>query len=239
MKTNKKAQISFFIVIGIVLILLIAFFYILAEGLPKGLRSEEYNVQSIAENCLKQVSQDSIIVFGKQGGKIELEQPYFEPLQTSYLLLNGTNRVPTIEQAEQELAVYVEQNLNLCIKDFDALKSQGITVKEVSKPDVKVVIAEKNVIFRLDYPLKETKGSTETTYSEFSPHSEELRLKPILETAEKIVQSEIGNDGKIDLSIETPNNVIFFPYTKKLVAVIEDPSYSINGKPYKFVFAQD
>jgi len=80
---NKKAQITLFIIVGILVVLgAVAYYYFLA---PKQVETEVLDVTQIREyvtSCLDITVQEALTLIGKQGG-------YIEPVATAYPLFEG------------------------------------------------------------------------------------------------------------------------------------------------------
>ena len=57
------------------------------------------------------------------------------------------------DSVEDHLSRYVEENLETCIDDFKSIKELGFDVLDEGKPDAKAIIAENNIVIRLEYPL--------------------------------------------------------------------------------------
>lgn len=197
---------------------------------------EASSAKDLVEQCLGMIADDALLVIGKHGGFAELGADYFEPLNTSYLYDFGENKVPDTAVVEQQLAEYVDSHIMNCVGSFELLKDKGIEVIEKSQPRTRVIIAEKDVQFILDYQIEEKKAGMVTS-PEFLPVLKRVRLKEILQLANDIVTSEAKNDGLFDLDIDCSLDVTHLPYQKTLITIISDPDFLIQNLPYRFVFA--
>lgn len=94
--------------------------------------------------------------------------------------LTGPNSVET------QLENYITQNLDSCLKDFDAFPN--LQVNKLSKPEVDVFIGA-NIGVRLNYELEVIKGDNEYDLDAFYVPVE-LDLAEIYELAEQIVDAQ-------------------------------------------------
>ena len=160
-KPFRKAQVTIFMVIAIVMIIGFAvLFSVMPEFFGPG--EEHVEVTAYITSCLEMAAQDALIVLGQQGGFINLPENS-HPLQTAYLY-DGQNKVPSNDEIADELAKFVNNNVQTCI-DFTTLK--GYTLKERYDPTTKIFISKKYVGFILNYEFFLQKGDEELHYNEF------------------------------------------------------------------------
>lgn len=235
----RNAQVTMFIMIGMILLVFAALFFYATELVQKRVEVrvvEASSTKELVEHCLGVVAEDALLVIGRQGGVARLTGSYFEPLNTSYLFDEGENKVPDTDAVAQELSDYSEEHLGLCIDGFKVLEKKGITAVEKGPLKVTTLIAEKDVRFSIDWQLEERKGGVVTT-PEFVPAQKAVRLKEILQLASDLVESEQTNEGLFDLDVPCNLDVLHFPLEKTLVTIITDQQFLIQNKPYRFVFA--
>jgi len=60
---------------------------------------------------------------------------------------------------EKQLERYVKKNLKACINDFNDFIEQGFDIKEIGESKVDVVIAERDVVVLVDYPIEASRES--------------------------------------------------------------------------------
>ncbi|MEM4240412.1 MAG: hypothetical protein QXM31_04175 [Candidatus Woesearchaeota archaeon] len=235
----KKAQLTVFLMMAIVLLAIAGITFYAAEIMQKRVfvrHVEASSAKGLVEQCLGLVADDALLVIGRQGGYAELSKTHFEPLKTNYLYDAGEDKAPDILTVQQQLSDYIEAQISKCIGNFELLQEMGITVEEKSQPKIEALIADENVLFSINYALEEKKGDM-VTVPEFSPAIKAVRLKKIIELARKIVESEQKNNGLFDLDIDCELDITHFPVEKTLITIITDNSFLIQDKPYRFVFA--
>ena len=75
-----------------------------------------------------------------------------------------TEGTPSIET---QLDKYVEDSLNNCLADFNALADFGFAISEAGDMEVKTVVTKESVAFHLNYPLLAEKGGVRYTLNEY------------------------------------------------------------------------
>jgi len=241
---QKRGQLTVFMIMGIAILLVALILMYIFGGLAKvdakpkvsGLK----DIEDFASYCLSLKAKEGLVLLGKQGGFIPLVNPFFIPLNTSYLYYSGRNYVPTVSAVESRLARYVETGVKECFESGKSeFEKKAISITQLSEPIASVTIAEKDVVFMLNWSLR-AEQRTETFAVNNFADTENLRLKDILSAANKLVQSEIDNNGLFDLDALTEElDISFFPYGSQnaLVTVISDDGYLVGTEPYMFVFA--
>ena len=235
----KKAQVTMFIMIGMILLVMSALFFYATELSQKRVGItvvEASDAKELVEHCLNAVADDALLVIGRHGGFARLPVTYFEPLNATYLFDDGQNNALDADAVAQQLADYTEQHLNACVNDFLILQDKGIMVVEKSPPKVTVTLAERDVRFAIDYAVEEQKGGMKTVPS-FVPAQKAVRLKHTAQLAHDLVESEKNNNGQFDLDAPCELDVTHFPIDKTLITIITDNNFLIQNKPYRFVFA--
>ena len=92
----------------------------------------------------------------------------FVSLYLPYYWLNGASLLPALEDIENQLALYLMDNINVCLNDFLPYKELGyeIVYKEGFESDA--AITPNNVIFSMEYPIELKKGSSSSSFSSFN-----------------------------------------------------------------------
>jgi len=246
-----KSQISFAIILGIVLIVLTGLvYYAFSKPLKekivvKGTGDTISQVKDYMESCLKSTLEDGILELGWTAGMYNLDRlPYFEDgMIYPYFYKSGKAMLPDLNVFEEELGLYVDDNIDICLNDFTDLKNQGIEISAgTPKTSTKITPAGATVV--LDYPITASKQSNKFELKEFTA-SREARLMPILQSTNKIVQEITENpyfipvQVMLDESQEKDLNMSVDVYEEDEVIIIYIKDYNtiIKGEPYTFVFA--
>lgn len=170
----KRGQVSVFAIVGIVLVILVALFFFLRNevGLfvsPTIFLNEKAKpIQDNLKNCITSVGQDSLTMFGKQGGDFEPSNHLiYEGMQVKYFCTNipgnekCLNVMPTLGEMEEKLNNEVSKGVAECLNKDVAKGGFGYEV-DVGKLDVKVDLTGTNALVRADYDVKIKKGDVET-----------------------------------------------------------------------------
>jgi len=170
---NKKAQVTIFIIVAILIVAGIIGYFALrgnffGESIPQELRpAYDYYI-----SCLESTARDGIHLLGEQGGYIEV--PEFEPgsaympfsSQLDFLgqpipywmYVSGNNllkeQVPTKTSMATELEAYVSERVEDCdftefeLMGYDVYVDEGSVEVDINKMDVELKVNSKITIFK-------------------------------------------------------------------------------------------
>jgi len=92
--------------------------------------------------------------------------PYWWYLQSANNCIGKCNygsKRPELRESEnsveKQLEKYVKKNLRACLNNFEAFTGQGFGIEELGDIEADVVIAERDVIVLVDYPIEASKES--------------------------------------------------------------------------------
>lgn len=182
MPLQKKAQVTLFIIIAIVIVAvaLLVFFVLRARVvvLPSNLQP----VESYFRECIDMKVKEASQIAGLQGGYIEL--PEFEagssytPFSNQLSLLgisvpywfyvSGNNiakeQKPSLTEIEEQFSKYVQEEIKEC--DFSSFREQGYLLNFSGEPEVNVVIRASSIETSISWPLSVAFGDEAATISE-------------------------------------------------------------------------
>jgi hypothetical protein len=165
----KKAQITTFIIIGVILLIAVALFFFIRGELLKDIEPERVvpiefmDINDYVEDCLKITSRDAIYLLGLQGGYIYLpdaiarqRDAHVEFVKNSDLKVPlwyyfGSYRYPLISDMERDINRYIIENMPLCINNFESFENKYVVDDYEIQPST--VISETDVLINLKYPL--------------------------------------------------------------------------------------
>ena len=194
---------------------------------------DQQQVYDFVTSCLDAVGADSLVVFGKQG-RLE-HDAYYEPLYLEYYYKDLVRRVPSVSVVEVELARYVDEHLDKCVKGFAEFPVVNFTF--IAAPDTTVTLAENDVRFDLKYSLKFEKKSVRFNLDKFSV-TQKIPLKRYLDMAEHTVSyyhAHKALDMNYFIEGDIPGRAYF--HNSTLIIAVEDSSNQLLGQPYLFGFA--
>lgn len=164
MKKEKRGQISIFIILGIIILvvisLAIAFFSPKIKNLSQTEQTpaeEAEPVRLYVENCLQNSLIEGIHKTFSQGGYFEypanlalLEK---NSIKIPYYFISQDYFFPALETIEEETSNAAEYYFNGCIGNFAQFQSMGYKIQS-SSPQIKIDFEEKNIIANLNFPLE-------------------------------------------------------------------------------------
>ncbi|MBI4451766.1 hypothetical protein HY642_07370 [Candidatus Woesearchaeota archaeon] len=122
----RRGQITVFIIIGIVVLLLFGLVsYLLFKTAPEeftrqeALTEAERSVQKFVADCVRRTTEEAVVSFGWTGGvTTPLPFPFYYRIEDKYIVpyyyADGESYAPTPGFAERVLALYVDQHLLKC-----------------------------------------------------------------------------------------------------------------------------
>ena len=251
---EKRGQITAFIVIGILLLVIVAMFvYITAEKDAGILETEAEEVleastappiQNFIENCIKQGAATALYTFGLQGGYLELSEGLYIDLdytQVAYSYFEGQDIALTTEDLNLQFTRFMKNAVAECVDDFKVFKAQGYTIEE-GELSAELIIGEENARMTVVYPLTAKLKGEITTIEAYSTPVFNVRLPHILEITQEITKRAVEDPTSIDITYlsSLDVDVVSLIYGEDtIVYFLKDPkSYVENvNSPYVYVFA--
>jgi len=217
---TKKAQITLFVVVAILIVASAAFVFYL-RGKPSQLPSDLKPVETSFLECINSIAEEGARITSEQGGYIELpaieEGSSFMPLQSQlnffgvnipyWFYLSGSNvykkQVPTIEMMQTGISKYISDNIESC--NFDNFIASGYSIKKETLEKVTVMIYDDMMAVDVLYPITIGLGDVKRRVAEHS-----LR-----------VNSELGSLYQISKKIfDTEQEKLFLEdYTKDIIVL--------------------
>ena len=247
---SKRSQTTTFIIIAIAIVALIFIVYFLNQSTKEsnlqktfsqlGISIEVSSVQLSLLDCIEESARASLDVIGIQGGYYNKPEKFFD-LGWAFIpyYYDGSYLMPETAKIEQELAVYLDENLKFCIND---LSYDEFTVNYKDSKTT-AMIKEKGVSFetQADVTFKKSGLSSEFELEKY-PVEIESALSDILEVADYITESHKEDRDFICVSCvadmaEERNLYVdmldFGDETTTLIVISENYTHS---EPYIFEF---
>lgn len=186
---SKKGQVTFFVIIGILIVLggvlVVINIKNYQEESKVNFPVEHQVVVNFINNCLKQTSEEGLRLLGEHGGYTKEPETTLNPVDSeavdfsgagvvywSYLKSNNDCRecefsskkpflykIQGSPSIEGELDSYVKENLPGCINNFDSLKQQGYILSVGGEIIPNSKVTENTVRVDLKFPVRSEKGS--------------------------------------------------------------------------------
>lgn len=203
---KKKGQATFYIILVVIIALVVAIYITLSstnevstEANDNAVKFEGADaINSFVESCMQEMTYSGILKMGLQGGYIRMPEKYLSTIYADvpYYYYNGDDLSPTIEDMQNELAYYINHNIDDCIYNFNAFKDKGFII-ETGKRSTTVTIGDKEVIVNLNYPVTIVKDSDRKSFEKFT-YKKAIRLKDIYDIAQNIMVKVYEDPNSID-----------------------------------------
>ncbi|MEM4254007.1 MAG: hypothetical protein QXR48_01315 [Candidatus Woesearchaeota archaeon] len=204
---TKKGQITIFIIIGLILLVSIAIAtYLTTRQVIKPIEEEVIVPEDIrpvyefVQTCANDIAREGLGILGLQGGFINLPG-IIERTPTAHIPIDSANyfkvplwyyegedRTPSPTYMEREISRYVNERLKECAGEFEPFKERFIITEE-GNISTRTIIADNEVILRINWPLLLTSGDRRTRVPDFVVKMP-VRLKKIWELANATMSKE-------------------------------------------------
>ncbi len=222
----KKGQVTYLIIIAIVLLIGVAFliyFRSSSQNVSGNIVAEDLSILKLyITQCLYDVGEEGVFNLSHYGGYYDSSSVVtLSQFPTAVYYHKGDILVPTRAELEIELENFLSDNLMECI-DFEVFEEQGSKIEYGALvPDV--LILDEKVMLTLQFPVSITKG---TQKQDFSAYNTELKIRygHNLDLAQKIVNKIAQNPDYRDLTflLDTLPKIVPFLNNDELY-VLNDP----------------
>ena len=236
---TKQAQVTIFIIIGLMLVAGAAVTIYLSKLAPieeveiiAKVPTEVEPIYNYIDNCIKSSTIPAVRLMGSQGGFILMPDDFFsfEGSDVAYLYDKGENKVPSLLEMEAQLELYLDNTIPECV-DFAQFEEQGFEIT----PEDLVTTAKinlDNIVFDVTYPVTLTKADFSTEFSQFR-HVSNLRLGRLHSIANDLVERLVEDPQFVDMTyLET-----FGLEITVIPGAIDSFLYSIKDDGFLFLFA--
>lgn len=203
-KFMRKAQLTVFVIIGLILMVSAALvLYYAGKRIPIEeilfVPIEAKPVHDFVTNCIDLVAKEALERLGTQGGYLTIPG-IIAKTPSSYIPVDsgaifktplwyyeGEDRVPSIQDIEREISAYIATQLRTCTRGFAA--HPQFSIAEQANITATTTLTEDDVQIKVSWPLLLTKGETTTAIKDFVV-KEPVRLKKIWQTAKAVMDAE-------------------------------------------------
>ncbi|MEK6845665.1 MAG: hypothetical protein AABY26_02810 [Nanoarchaeota archaeon] len=204
---SKKAQVTIFIILGILLLLaLLLVIFVKKEIItfkPEELSlTQKSKVETYLTNCIEQLGEEALLKVGEQGGYVEVPKDILgdasQYLRASpfhvvpYWAYGQNTQIPSLSEMKVGIDKHIRDNLRSCVKNWKSFVGE-YDISEKSELSVNTEIVESKVIFNVHWDLM-VKNKAGEVVSEVIDHVTEspIKLKKIQETAKLITEKEMA-----------------------------------------------
>lgn len=221
-KNNRKAQVTIFVIIAIVLVAAIIIFFAARNYLPTGITSTEFSlIYESFDNCIEQRTLEALSIAGSQAGYIYppgfVPGSEYAPFSNQldfvgigvpywyYITPNGLvkEQVPSKRVIENQLEDFLSDEISKC--DFSSFREQGFIVDSDGVNSVDVNINDKNVRVSVNIDIIAERGDSKEIKS---THEIEVDSKfgKFYELALEIYDKELKESFLENLSVDVMYN---------------------------------
>ncbi len=184
--TSKRAQLTIFIIIGILIVAAVVLFIIFSGIIIHGpdMPKDLLPVYDYFLSCVEDETKTDAAIMGMQGGYLEV--PEFEP-GSSYMpfssqleflgtavpywyYVSGNNikkeQIPSKALMQQQLEDDLKEKIMRC--NFESFEQQGFNISFGAEPEVKAIIQDQKITLEIDMPLVISYGDISARQTEHS-----------------------------------------------------------------------
>ena len=248
---DNKAQITFFLILGLVLLFaFIGGFFIYNKIKTENTEEESKriaelnlqadNVQKYIDECIRKTSYDGLIRLGNTGGYIQMPN-LLNFKGTSYWQIEQANIQPFLNQTQERLIDYININFPKCVEsgNFTQFRVQV----EKKQPTTSLYFGSNDVTIKINYPIKLSKEKFTKEILDFH-NTLDLRYRAVFEAAAEVNKRLFDHDFDIknplknmsyikqldfDISYKSPaDDVMLFTITDKKSITPANEFYNFN-----------
>ena len=204
--TARKGQITVFIIVGLLLLIVTALILVLQDQIydissSTFFPTQEGKVSSYITDCVKTVGEDALEIIGIQGGYIEFPEFYD---QSNYIEVSpflavplwgnrDTVYYPSLEMILSDLDNYIEENVRDCLLGTEAF-TESYDIIEKSEIVSNTVFRDESTLFNVEWTV-EVRDKMGEVLSEIIVHQIEspIKFKKIYIMAESIIKYEYSS----------------------------------------------
>jgi hypothetical protein len=240
---EKRGQVTIFIIIGILIVTIIALFFIARSGVIPSLgQKTETNSNTFLTTCIESRVKDGINKLLSDGGSIQSTLNLnFGGTDIAYLCYTQNNYEPCANQQpallnhlESEMKNYISDEIDTCFKQLQTnFEKQGNTVAlDYNKGDFNVNILPGEILIHANSKLTLTKSGESTTQNNF-----DLTLPTKLYELSNVVKEAVEKE-MTTCNFDYRAYQLLYPQFQINQSIMKDSSkvYQIESKDYTEIF---
>lgn len=205
--SGRKAQVTIFIILGILLLLSVSLLLLLRSeqigfNITEIIPTEKGTVESYISNCIIEVGEDGLSLIGLQGGYIEVPDKYTSDVTwhisasdfLSVPLWANGNEIdyPELSEIKEDLDEYIEENVRACLYESDEAFEDSYNIIELDDIESDVQFGDDFTDFDVmwDIVVQDKSGEVVSEIVEHNVRSE-IQFKTMYETASNILATEM------------------------------------------------
>ncbi len=183
----KKAQVTFFIIIGLTLLILAGLIFALVPELITP-RQAPGNLHSFIQSCLKQSGERTIHLITIRGGYINPPQTMeINNFNITVLKDDTHNFVPDMNMIKSQIEFQSKEFFIGCIDDFSSFRGDF----QIGTPQITADINTNSVFIKLNYSVQVAYKDQLKTYSDFVITIDNIQLPAVFSAANETIEQMI------------------------------------------------
>jgi len=166
---QKRAQVTIFVIIAIVIVAGIVLFFTFSDRLNFGVGRSSSEVVNYVEDCIEETTTNGIYLLGLQGGYYIVPEPKksFGPFYIPVYYKNPNSLLLDKNIFEKELGNYLKENLKSCEEDIKEIESRGYSINFGEVKNVKINFYEKQIKVSVEWPITVSKEERTEQFKKF------------------------------------------------------------------------
>ncbi|MEM4245153.1 MAG: hypothetical protein QW404_01795 [Candidatus Nanoarchaeia archaeon] len=246
---SKRGQLTVFMIIGVVLVVVIAIMVVyrsaITETINKEVLQKEVSlppdvqkVRDYVQDCIEDASPMLLYQIGAQGGLLVFtENKGFtkDDVYIAYGYYKNKNVLPSLGDFENDYAKFMNNYLPICLSAGEFGKLEVVPLK----PSTNLEFFDDKVRVTVDYPL--TVNQEGGVYNLRDAYKVEypLRIKFMHDIGDRIIKKVESDPKNIDISylLDLGVDVTIYPYDKDVIIYsIQDTKSVVGDTPYVYRF---
>jgi hypothetical protein len=206
------------------------------------LTPEQSAVKATVNTCLKQTVEEGVIYISNRGGYYKLSEEIVNYEEIAYHYYDGQIVMPTIETIQEQLTMYINDNLPVCLTTPELFIGKEVKFGNI---ETITIIYPKNIEINVNYPITFSNADEKFILDNFN-YKLGVRLGEIhtfLTDYMNNYQLEHPLDIVLSQFEEFVQTNDYYYYTVKegsdMIFSIEDQTTTINEKTYMFFFVNN
>ena len=243
MRQMRKAQLSLFLVIGVVLLLIGIALFAFHEGPDEKIIVGSGKIEAIdtyLEHCLEQETHDALIRFGIQGGITDHVRPDGTIALAMYFW-DDASTIPSWDTMQQSLRQMLGSIESGCMQSARGVADiQGFRVDQTEFNLPRVHARADTVVVEYELPVMVDENIRSHDRNLTYRYEIPLRLARIYDTAEQLVMKKVEDPDALDIVFlqRFDIEVVYTPYSEHdaVYTLIDWNSVIHETEPYVFMF---
>ncbi|MGM5482649.1 MAG: hypothetical protein ACQESF_04265 [Nanobdellota archaeon] len=169
----KKSQVTLFIILGIIILLVIGLFFAFSDIDAISIKRPPSDIQPVVtytETCIENVAEQGALTLKMQGGYIQIPDKlkrfnaYIESgFDVPYWYYDRMDYIPSISGMQRDLGNFVDDNLDKCVNSYEAFDNE-YEIDILNDSESKVIIKDDKINIKTDFAINVKEIGSEKVY---------------------------------------------------------------------------